>query len=87
MYDEEEEEERDDLSLPNRYSKKIFVSSYSSWLRAASHPLAGYPVDWPRSARPIEEYPKSPPPKKFFKIAHKVPQKVAQKDPASSWAI
>ncbi len=28
---------------------------HSSWLRAASHPLAGKPVDWPRSARPIQK--------------------------------
>ncbi len=57
----------------------------TSWLRDASHPLAGKPVGWPRSARPIKKH--NFPPKKKLKNAQKVPQKVPQKDPAPSWAI
>ncbi len=40
------------------------IGGNSKYKSLAINPLAGQPVDWPRSARPIKKYPNPPPQKK-----------------------
>ena len=61
------EEEESGVPVPSRPAalgtrRNCQFYLHSSWLRAASHPVAGQPVDWPRSAAKCAAQGFPPPP-------------------------